>query len=67
MPTLRAFRTEYERHTGCYLAIAALPPRRVEFSQSRTLGTGYLSRIWFVAAKHISQHDPEVVALADRA
>lgn len=62
---LRAFRTEYERHMGCHLAVAVMPPRGMDFSQSKILGTVFLSRIRFVAAKDASQHDPEVVASRD--
>lgn len=63
---LRAFRAEYERQMGCHLAVAVMPPGGMDISQSKILGTVYLSRIRFVAAKDVSEHDLEVVALRDR-
>jgi hypothetical protein len=59
---LRTFRSAYERSGGCHLGIAVMPPKG-DIAQS-TLGTLYLSRIRFVAARDIGEQDLDVVALS---
>jgi len=59
---LRTFRSAYQRSGGCHLGIAVMPPKG-DIAQS-TLGTLYLSRIRFVAARDIGEQDLDVVALS---
>jgi hypothetical protein len=61
---LRAFRTAYERSGGCHLGIAILPPK-LDVAQSTVLGSLYLSRVRFVAARDIGEQDLDVVALSE--
>lgn len=63
---LRAFRAEYERNRGCNVAIAVMPAGGMDISHSKILGMVYLSRVRFVAAKDVSDHDLEVVAVGER-
>jgi hypothetical protein len=61
---LRAFRAAYERSGGSHLGVAVVPPTG-DIAQSRILGTLYLSRVRFVAAKDIGEQDLDVVALTE--
>jgi hypothetical protein len=60
---LRNFRAEYELSHGCLLGFALMPRAGADFAQPEILGTVHLSRVRFVEAKDVSDHDMESVAL----